>query len=457
MKSSQPVQVLILVPTLGRDLRGHALVGYHLTRRNVGVSYASLGEVKDLFRRLRPSVLVLDSMSRQSNFELAAEARETGSRIAILSTAGFFQSEDCEVEWVGGARQAGALVDRFFAWGSKGAELLVRRGILEAPQITVTGSPRFDLYSPAFQRLAKSRAALLQPLGFPEPSAPLVVWATNTWFSRAGQLGREMPSHLLRDIEDERLQFEHLSGLLEPVWKKHPEWNFIIKVHPAEQAPPYEQLAAGRSNVRVSRDLPIDELLPHCVALVQRCSTTATEAWMCGKPVIEPGLGGYHYPAKEEYSRGNDHATSSDELAALLQGYVAGRAISAEQSAHRRAFLGENFGKLDGMASERIALELRSLLGAFRGDASRPVGRHPREGMRTVGRRLRHGMRERVRHWMGLPPGASLLPWRRSKGTTGAGLWEFQVGPELVNSLYQGYASVLQNPEALDTPASVSS
>src|SRR5689334_23989276 len=88
-------------------------------------------------------------------------------------------------------------------------------------------------------------------------------------------------------MEDNRTQFAAQSASILEVARQHPEWTFLVKVHPFEAVEPYRDLAERVPNLYVVKDVPVRNVLYHADVVIQRGCTTATEAWMLGKPVID--------------------------------------------------------------------------------------------------------------------------------------------------------------------------
>ena len=75
------------------------------------------------------------------------------------------------------------------------------------------------------------------------PSHPIIIWATNTPYanysynkivSRYVVKGKWKKDDIIAYWEVCNPQFNH-SKIVMKLAKRHPNWNFIIKVHPAEQ------------------------------------------------------------------------------------------------------------------------------------------------------------------------------------------------------------------------------
>jgi surface carbohydrate biosynthesis protein len=356
-------KVLILVPNKLRDLEGHALVAYHLKyRHGYQVRFCSDQQIQDKLLEEAPDALVLDYLGIDSRVTQAALAKSLGVKVFVLPTAGFFLDSEGEArragKWLN--RSVSQFVDCYFTWGHYAREVLLEYGLMSEPQLMTVGCPRFDLYAEAFQALIGSRAELMDHLGIANSQAPLIIWPTNCYFVRLNNPklmahGKRPGAEIRAELEDDETQNREMSQLLLALARQHRDWNFIIKVHPSEFEKPYLGLTAQRPNLRIACGVGIRELLYHSDVLLQRWSTTATEAWMLGKPVIEYSAGHYNLKEPQEYLNCNDVVTSIDHADQTIERYLMGQQISPEQQRARDAFISKLYYRIDGKAAERCA------------------------------------------------------------------------------------------------------
>jgi surface carbohydrate biosynthesis protein len=376
-------RVLLVVPRPVRDLEGHVLVAYHLERAHgIDVRLTTGSDFERRLLEVAPDAVVLDYLGWDSQAESARVAKELGIAVFVLPTAGLFEHPDEYARAVGKYTGANELIDCYLAWGPASRQVLLSAGVLTAGQIDTVGNPRFDLYQPRYAALTARRERVLAGLGYSTLSAPLITWSTNTnnYNDRSRSLARVISQHekhggrdredLVRGLRDERIQFEAHSEIVRTLALKHPEWNVLIKVHPFERVDPYRRLCAKIPNLRVAPDLPVRHILSHTAVLLQRGCTTATEAWMLGKAVIELEIGQFHQAwAPEAHRRGSDVARSLAEAEELISARLRGCPPPAVQTEARAAYLDQWYAGADGMASERCAAAIAArvqLVGADR-------------------------------------------------------------------------------------------
>ena len=394
--------VLLVVPNIGRDLPGLVLVGNQLsTRFGHSPMFCQPYELDEIIRERRPAVVLFDQLGTGTRARQALLARSVGARVLVLPTAGFLHDPAAEARRAGVEFGSDRLVDRYLAWGPYGRDLLVEQGVLAAAQIAVVGCPRFDFYHPSYHALGTSRDEVLAAAGL-APCERLIVWTTATYYERSAsstQRGDGIADHESADIHDERVQTEQLSHVLMDLALRHPEWGFLIKVHPCEREDPYRELARARPNIASTTSIAINSAILRCDALLQHSSTTAVEAWFTDLPVIEVTSSEYRIPSRPEYLRGCDVCSDAAAVSEALQRHFHSGTIPAEQRAAREAFHAELCTGGDGRSAERCAAAIHD---ALRQPPRAIVGESrqselPRAGRRATLRRLRR----RVPRWLG--------------------------------------------------------
>ena len=424
--SIAPHRFLFVVPNYQRDLEGHALVAYHLARRHGHeATFTNVPSLEDAMLSVAPDVVVLDRVDTRAH--VARLAKSLGMKIALLPTVGFTQ-DTTEIE----ARRAGKdlaserLVDSCLVWGDHARRMLLSSRALPESTVHTVGCPRFDAYSEPYRALAEPRESLAPELATADADAPLIVWATNTYHVRtrdlettvASAVASGVPEAEIRgQLADEGTAFNDLAAAVTALAARHPDWRFLIKLHPAETPAPYAAVAARSPNIALASNARIRDVLHHCTALVANTSTTATEAWMLGKPVFEVMFGKYCVPAPAAYLAGNHVVRSIDELDASLVNWVESpeAAISEQQRKARTTFLEDVYFRIDGRSAERCAAQLHALVAAEQRPEDRAVMRASAAVLRAE---RRHAAQRRpgarIKAALGISNRVTLRIWRRA-------------------------------------------
>jgi surface carbohydrate biosynthesis protein len=445
------------VPVVSRDFEGHALVAWHLRSRfGHDVRFCSAHDLQEQILSYAPDVLVLDRLDTRAG--KARLAKRLGMKVVLLPTLGFVQDGLDTEELRAGKREGGReLLDCCFTWGERSRDLLVERGILDPEVVHAVGAARFDLYQQPYISLAQPRSELLAASGIVDDGSPLITWTTNTFHTldgmRESAVARAVSTGVIeRDfraqIDDEGTAFDDISRAVAELARRHPDWRFLIKLHPSELAAPYESLAAGTNNVHVLRGASIRDVLHHSAALVTHCSTTATEAWMLGKPVLEVMFGNYQVRSPAEYMEGNHVVTEIAAMEALLEECVAGTAgaLPEAQLRVRDEYLRTLYFRIDGQAGERCAEHIDALLAPARHDdaAHERIGRDAAQEYRVWKSQRDRRLSSRVRRALGIGRRQSLQFWTRSfwmqlLGRNEPRPWEVEVTPEMVRESFDRF------------------
>ncbi|HEX6814348.1 MAG TPA: surface carbohydrate biosynthesis protein [Gemmatimonadaceae bacterium] len=426
MPSIAPHRFLFAVPNHQRDLEGHALVAYHLARRyGHEATFTHVPMLEDAVLAVAPDVVVLDRVDTRAS--VSRLAKSLGMKVALLPTVGFTQdTTEIEARRAGKDLAAERLVDCCLVWGDYARRMLLESRALPESTVHTVGCPRFDAYSEPYRSLAEPRESLAPGLETADADAPLIVWATNTCHVRTRDLETTVASarasgvpeaEIRGQLADERTAFNDLAGAVTALAARHPDWRFLIKLHPAETPAPYAAIAARAPNIALASNARIRDVLHHCTALLANTSTTATEAWMLGKPVYEIIFGTYQVPAPAAYLAGNHIVRSIDELDASLVKTIASpeTAVSEQQRAARTTFLEDVYFRIDGRSAERCAAQLHALVAAEQRPEDRAVMRASAavlcaERRNTVQRRPG----ARIKAALGISNRMTLRFWRRA-------------------------------------------
>jgi len=452
----EAAKLLMIVPYKARDLEGHALVAHHLKKRyGHEVIFSNGYGIERKLLEHAPDALVLDHLSWDFKVRQARLAKDLGMKVVVQPTEGLFQDKEGAVRRAGKLHGATHLVDCYLAWGDFPRKAILEQGLMTESQIHAIGCPRFDFYKEPYRSLGQPRDVLLGRLGVANPDRPMILWATNTSYaSRSSQKmirrqvarAKKPEAEVRAHIRDHVTQMREHSNVVMALAQRHPDWNFVIKVHPAEWINPYFELVKRSSNVYLAFDAPIRDFLFHCDVLIQRNCTTATEAWMLGKPVLNLEVGQYLRPVREEYRTGNDVVANLEEADHMIQEYLSGRAIPYAQQRARDMFIADFYFRIDGMASERAAELIHQTLSPPRYcDEDRMRVRNSARNAylhwkRSEGARAAN----RLKDFLGLDRRLSLRFWKkllRREAEDNLGMFnaEAEITPSMVDELYRRY------------------
>jgi hypothetical protein len=141
-----------------------------------------------------------------------------------------------------------------------------------------------------------------------------------------------------------------------------PDWQFVVRPHPAERREFYVEALAQTTlrNIRFAPQDYIWNILNASDLHLHRQCTTAVEAWMWNKPTVELAMS--HELAWDERERGSDVAQTTDALLEIAAQRVPASDSDAETADYRRAYIHRWFGAADGERCRHAAQSIDALL-----------------------------------------------------------------------------------------------
>jgi len=458
-------KILFLVPFKARDLEGHALVGYHLRRRHgYDIVFSNSDRVEEKLLRYAPDALVMDHLIWDFKVQQVQFAKKLGIKVIVLPTEGLLQSEDDVLLVTGYRHSQRPNIDLYLSWGDFHRNAVMKKGFMTEDQIKTVGCPRFDFYSEPYLSLLEPKERFLSRWGIRNPDAPIILWATNTTYTsqdpkkviqRYISGGAFTTSRVQDFLRDGSEQHQQHSQVVLALARLHPEWNFIIKIHPSELIDSYVPLTKNLPNVHLAFDAPIRDFLFHCDVLLQRNCTTATEAWMLGKPVLQLEMGSYSCDSRSEYKNGNHVVMDLDDADQAIRAYLSGMPVPDEQKLARQAFIGEFYFQVDGKASERCSELIDRVVSADHTEVKQAAVRVAAEKEFVQWKRRQDSrLTNRFKDSVGLNREVSLRLWKRflrrnHKPNLGLFVPAAEITPDMVDKLYQRYDQVLSGNLAL--------
>ena len=421
-------RILLTIPRPLRDLEGHALVGHLLERRGYEVLFHTGEGVRERILRELPDAVVLDYLGYESRADEARVAKRLGIAVIVLATVGLWETTDGHARAAGLKTGVTDLIDCYLAWGSIARGEILEHTGMDPSRIHAVGSPRFDFYREPYVRLTEDRESFLKRLGIGDLARPVVLWTTSTnhfagnWKRVTRELthgGLYSETEALTLLKDEQTQYEEHSRAVRELARRYPSWNFLVKIHPLESLEPYRRIARGLPNMLLVVGAPIRECLRYSHALLQRGSTTAAEAWMLGKPVLELAIGRFRtHWVTPDYLAGSHTVRDVDEADRALRAYVNGIPVPEGQRLARQEHLRDWCTGADGRAADRCA----ALIDGVVSRANRCYPERQRASQEALAEetksRQRRGRRPTnvLKRLLGLEPGVPLRSWKWRAG-----------------------------------------
>lgn len=184
-------------------------------------------------------------------------------------------------------------VDLFFAWGDAHRQTVLHRYPDAAERVIPVGNSRMDLLRPEFRGYSDRRVELLRRI-----HGPFILINTNFALHNFAK-GKEAAAKifdpyplagqksLLRDwYEFQHQGFNAFCAAIPELHDRFPSHKIIIRPSPAEDAVPWQELAARLERVVCSKEGNVVEWMRAADATVQFNCTTGVEAFLLGKPSI---------------------------------------------------------------------------------------------------------------------------------------------------------------------------
>ncbi len=349
-----------------RDLPGLVLLAHRLASQGADVCLIPLNLLMAETFALAPNFLLMNNLRRTTEPVLTG-CLDSGIKYGMLDTEGglygdlsFFRSTFTDRQDIRDGLSCN------FLWGKKIHEFLLEQRLFRPKQMMVTGTPRFDFYSPRWRDYYSADTSVAQKLiliptkvAVFNPQGHSVEKEVELLTVKLG-LDAEMIRHW-RDVGFE--QIEATIKMVKRLSKDFPDARFVVRPHPHERIETYADALAGLGNVDVIREGTIDHWILRSSMLIHRMCTTAVEAMMAGVPSIVPAWvpTAANAPDTEAVST---VAASYAELRALVASNLRGESITSEE--HRRALewiVEDWFHRMDGEAHARVAERILDVVG----------------------------------------------------------------------------------------------
>jgi surface carbohydrate biosynthesis protein len=427
------MKILICVPDKLRDLEGHALVAFHLTRRHGhDVRLVEPFSLESVFLQHAPDAIVLDYVGSHERLAVAQMANRFGVPVIMLPIAVFMNDTERDHRRADRVLRANRYVNGYLACGEEARQHVLQSQVLKEDQVHVVGCPRFDFYAHPYLRLMEDREVLLGRFGARSTQAPIILWTTNTYFAGFGRADVRSrvryagwsKKELEEEIEDNETQYREHSRAVLDLARRRPGWTFLVKVHPSESLDAYQSMPAAVPNLYVAKEVPVRSALYHADVILQRGCTTASESWMLGKPVVEMEIGRYHHSIRSDYKAGNEAVTDGNGLERAIERYLGGVPVPKELLDARESFIKMVYCDISGRSSERCADAIAAIVAAPHHSETALLDRRGRieEEWRRHQETSDNRISNRIKDAVGLERDKSFRFWRRS-------VWESWLNP----------------------------
>jgi surface carbohydrate biosynthesis protein len=285
-------RIALVVDHPDRDLAGLVMTAAELCRQGAVCYLVPMNLADRELWALAPDFVLLNYI-RATNRDMVRRLAAAGIGFAVLDTeGGVWSTAESYAELLRPVTAELKLASCACVWGPRMAEYLVRERFYSDGQISVTGCPRFDLYSPTWRTvLCDSNGA--------RGERPRILINTNftTVNSRFASTAENLALHLRLGvprtaveamIAAEREAIVLTIDLARALAEDFPELSIVLRPHPFERADPYLRGLAGLNNLQVNSCGPVQPQILKAAVVIQRSCSTAIEAGLAGVPTLSP-------------------------------------------------------------------------------------------------------------------------------------------------------------------------
>lgn len=354
------MRIALILDNPFRDLPGIVLLASRLCQSPVTCYLVPLNLASREVSALAPDFVLLTSLRRPRQ-RFARQLLDAGIQIGVLDAEGGVVPS---LEMYGKLTNPDLeLYDRvtcFCSWGPKIANYVTTESWYDDDQVTITGSPRFDFYSPSW-RDAALRFSAVAP-----SDKPIIL--INGSFPRANPViltrEREVQSWMANGFNEEyirryqEVEYQTLigmAGIANHLASKFPQADVVYRPHPFEKLETYGALLDDKPNLRLIKEGTVEGWILQSSAVIQHHCTTAIEAGMAAKPAFLPDW----LPTAQRIESTETVSVkcqTQDELDDHIREILSGNSETANTvRGSVEQVLSDWFHAIDGKANERVA------------------------------------------------------------------------------------------------------
>ena len=295
-----PYRVMILSDHSWRDVPACAIVKVELEKLLPGseILIVDIHLLAVMAERFHPHLVVVNHLHDPRRNKIFDSVKRRGGLIAVNEPEGRSNTWG-SIKWAT-EDYPHELVDLYMCWGTGIAEYMP-----EDVKHEIVGCGRFDFYFEPYNQLVQSKEILLARYGL-DATRPIVTVASS--FPQ-GKFAKSFTDFLVRDwknlkrdqvkggenpiehAKSELEAFNRFQSWLRTLRYEFPEYQLLIKSHPAENVAMWTKFAEEIGASLMPMDYVFSLLaLSDCHVARAECMTIP-EAWIAGKPTVQCLLG----------------------------------------------------------------------------------------------------------------------------------------------------------------------
>jgi surface carbohydrate biosynthesis protein len=413
------MKVALVVDNPYRDLPGLVLTAMRLCQYGITCYLVPMNLREIEIWSLVPDFVLLNYL-RINNQEFARELMTAGIQVGVLDTeGGVLTSLDSYEKTMASDAFIRHGISCFCTWGNILARSAVTRDWYAQSQVCITGTPRFDFYHNLWREAALRNSTYVDDI-------PRPIVLVNGNFPLANPKFRTPEQEVRMYVQDlgyeeekilalQQSQTETMMQMIEltnQLVARFPKVSLVYRPHPFENVERYKTLIDSRDNLRLVKRGTVDGWILRASAVIQRSCSTAIEAGLAGVPAFSPKW----IPVALEMENAESVSISCMSLLELEQAlekiFNNCYQIPGNIKTNLDAVVSNWFNTIDGMAHERVAETIMSVIGTGKPHISLAHCRKGAYGLLNSKIDVPMRLNATARRFLGIPTGWSFRHWK---------------------------------------------
>jgi len=272
-------RIVYPIEITNRELEGVLLTALKLARKGHEIYIGPKFELDYLLSDIKPDIYI-GTRSDKFSYPIFETLKRSGTAIAVVDSEG---APVIEYRYrTRHLRDGMKFIDKFFAWGEKGKQILAEEKLLDADKIVVSGAPWFDL-----QEIKGLYEKDIQKIKQKYPGSYVLfnskLFGVNHKIKEAQDIYASVNKEAVLYY---RQLFNNLNENLKKLVSQFPDEHFVLRPHPLENISFYKEYFKDDKNVSVDNEMNARGWILASKMVLHNGCTTGLEAAILRKPVV---------------------------------------------------------------------------------------------------------------------------------------------------------------------------
>src|SRR6218665_153320 len=342
-----------------RELEGVFLTALKLAEKGNEVYIGPKFELDYMMlSRIKPDVYI-GTRADKFSFPIFQTLRNSGTAVTVVDTEG---APVIEYRYrIRHLREGMKLIDTFFAWGSRGKQILLEEKLIDEDKIVVSGAPWFDL-----QEIKSLYDKDIEKIKRKYPDSYILFNSKLFGVNHKVKEAQDMYARVNKEaVPYYRQLFINLSDNLKKLVDSFPDQQFVIRPHPLENLSFYEDFFRGYENVNVDNSMNVRGWILASKMVMHNSCTTGLEAAILKKPVVtSQELKNDRYDAML-FNEASLSVTDFEDLSKITAGFLENRDAEYRLSESKMNMVKGFYSNVESSASDIIAGHVNGMRAHF--------------------------------------------------------------------------------------------